>query len=360
MKRIVVLSAALLLFMMTVPFLSLGGNAYNESLPSSLASAPSPFSGSPVSGMPPVISSGSASSGVGAPQSVGTAGQTPDSFKILKPSGDIITVPDKEFLYGAIVTEMPPTFETEALKAQAVAAYTYYSRLRKQQRDKPNESLKGADFAADTDNWHIYASKEQLQSRWGSLFDTYYNKLTGIVNEVYGQAVEYDGQLALCAYHAISGGTTEASADVWGGDLSYLTQVASPGDLLAPNYLTTVTLTADQFKNTASKSFSGIKLEGDPAGWAAQPQRTRAGTVEDIKIGDKTVKGEDMRVAFTLRSPNFDLSYQNGNFVFTVRGYGHGVGMSQYGAEYMAEQGSGYKEILSWYYPGTSVVQVKQ
>lgn len=274
------------------------------------------------------------------------------TFKLLdKGSGNILEVDDKEFLYGAVVCEMPPSFEVEALKAQAVAAYTYFCRERNAIRKNPKEELKGADFEVDIDNWKYYTTKEKMMSRWGNNFNTYYDKITKAVDSVVGEVIKAeDGEPILAAYHAISSGSTERSADVFGGDIYYLEAVASPGDLFAPNYQTKVEMSIDEFKNTLVANWQDIELGDDPSQWVGEVERTKSGMVKNVSIGNKVLTGSEVRSAFSLRSSDFEIILSKDKFIFTVKGYGHGVGMSQYGAEYMAKQGASYSEILNWYY----------
>lgn len=355
MKRMPLILLTLFLLMLLIPFLSIGAKTIPHDPESSSSFENSvPDSTSKESSSDSPASSSEASSETKQPADNGK------SFKILDTSQDkVITVPDREFTYGAVVAEMLPSFSPEALKAQAVAAYTHYSRLREEQKKSPDDSLKGADFKGDLKNWRVYVSKEQMQDRWEDSFDSYYKKITEAVDPVLYQALTYDGELITAAYHAISSGNTETSQDVFQKALPYLVSVPSPGDLLAPDYKTTVTLTADEFKKSAEKAFDGIKFSGTEQTWVGSPKRTGAGMVKEIKLGDKTVTGLQVRDAFSLRSADFDLLYQGDEFVFTVRGYGHGVGMSQYGAKYMAEQGSDYRQILTWYYPGAKIETLK-
>lgn len=282
--------------------------------------------------------------------------KTDKQFVLLDESnGKIITVSDREFTYGAVITEMPPTFSKEALKAQAVACYTFFNRKRNEaRRDRP-KNLKGADFVVNTDKWQYYVSKEQMRSRWGNHFDEYYNKLTSSVDEVFGKMLVDEGEPILAVYHAISAGNTEKSCDVFGGDVKYLTAVPSPGDQFAPNYKTTAEFDKDRFKLVLSSNYPNIKLEQACEGWIGHIEKTPSGMVKSITIGSVSLSGLQVRKIFGLRSASFDLSYQNDKFIFNVLGYGHGVGMSQYGAEYMAKQGSDYKQILAWYYPNTAI-----
>lgn len=337
MKGKAMLSLLLFLIMFLVPLLSLGAKIPDKTGTSSKRQQAS-------------------STGV---SSTAPAVQNSSQFKILDTkSGKTITADDRSFLYGAIATEMSPDAQPEALKAQGVAAYTYYSRLRKQQKQNPTPSLNGADFSADTQGWQIYVTKAQMQERWGKNFDTYYNNLTTVVNAVYGQVIKSDNDLADATYYAISSGNTETSEDIWGGKLKYLVSVASPGDVFAGGYQTTVTMTAEQFKAAALKSAAKVNLNGDAASYVGEIKRTASGSVKSIQIGGASITGNDARTAFGLRSANFTLTYANGVFTFVVKGYGHGVGMSQVGAEYMAAQGSTYQQILAWYYPTTTLTTI--
>lgn len=331
----------LFLLLLLIPLIALG------------AKIPDKESGPPASSAAESSQSAPQST-TGPPQST----QTAAVFKILdEPTGEVLTVDDKEFLYGAVVTEMSPESPIEALKAQAVSAYTYYSRLRAQQKEKPDASLKGADFSADISGWKLYTTKAEMQKRWGSKFDTYYQTLGKVADAVYGQTLQDDGQLICATYYAISSGNTEAAKDIWGGDYSYLVPVASPGDLYASGYSTTVTLAPQQVQQASQKQW-GISLNGDPSKWFGKAERTASGSVTNQTLGGKTVKGGEVRTAFGLRSANYTVTYANDKFTFSVKGYGHGVGMSQAGAEYMAQHGSNYEQILEWYYPGAKLVSV--
>lgn len=276
------------------------------------------------------------------------------SFRIFdKTAGKVLAVDELDFLRGTVGTEMSPDSPPEALKAQAVAAYTYYSRLRVQRAAKPDASIQGADFACETGKWLSYATKQQMQQRWGANFYKYWSNLAPAVEAAYGQALYSGGQLLDATYFAISSGRTENAVDVWGAAVPCLQAVASPGDVYAAGYLSTVQLNQQQFATAAQRL--GCSLSGDPSKWVGQVQRSASGGVKTLVLGGKTVKGTDARAAFGLRSTNFDLSCAGGNFTFAVRGWGHGVGMSQAGAIDMARQGASYQEILAWYYPGSQL-----
>lgn len=271
------------------------------------------------------------------------------SFRIMDTSsGKVLTVSDEDFLPSAIASEMSPEAPAEALKAQAVAAYTYYSRLR--------ELAGGAgesDFSADTAAGNIYQTEEQLKTRWGDSYDDYYAKVLTAAKAVAGQTLTYDGKPADTTYFAISAGCTENSQDVWGGQLPYLVSVASPQDAFAAGYRTEVVFSVDDFKSRILSAASEAKLDGSEDTWLGAVDRSAAGTVRTAVVGGATLTGTQLRQAFGLRSANFTVSLENGQFRFTVLGYGHGVGMSQTGAEAMARDGADYRDILAWYYPGT-------
>lgn len=276
-------------------------------------------------------------------------------------NGKILNIPDKEFLYGAVTAEMPARFETEALKAQAVASYTYFCKSRNDFENSSDKSRKYA-FKVNTEKWLNYVPENQMRKKWGSEFDKYYSKIKDAVDSVFGEVIEDEGNLILAAYHAISSGKTEKSSDVFGGDLKYLTNVESPGDKFASGYETTVEIPEEKFKELISKKWNDCNFDDNPENWIRNILRTDAGMVKEVSVASHKAKGTEIREILGLRSSDFNVDYdkESKKFVFRVFGYGHGVGMSQCGAQYMAQQGSDYKKILEWYYPNTSVVQMNR
>ena len=248
---------------------------------------------------------------------------------------------------------MPATYHEEALKAQAVAAYTNLVRLRK----NPDSSLGGADISDDPKKHQGYLNEEQQKEKWGDKYERYHEKILSAVSEVAGEAVTYNSEPIVAAYCAISTGKTENASDIWGGELPYLVSVVSSGDKLSPDYSSTVVLSTEQFRQALSGE-SDIQLGDDPSAWIGNIERTEAGAVKNITIGSKTLTGANARKLFSLRSPAFSVEYSNGNFTFNVSGYGHLIGMSQYGADYMARNGSDYKTILTHYYTGTEIKKI--
>ncbi len=272
-------------------------------------------------------------------------------FHILDTSvNSVLTVDDRTFLYGAVAAEMSPLAEQEALKAQAVAAYTYYSRLRENGKTASSAG-KGYDFSVNTKNWQIYVPESERKARWGGNFDNYDTKLRSAVDGVYGQVLCSGGNLIDATYFAISSGNTEASEDVWGSKCSYLVSVASPLDKFAGGYQTAASFSEQDAKSRIQKIAPNVNLDGPASGWFGKAVCSSAGGVKTIQIGGQAVDGASVRSAFGLRSANFTVAYSQSGFTFTVKGYGHGVGMSQAGAQAMAAEGSSYRDILTWYYP---------
>ncbi len=178
------------------------------------------------------------------------------------------------------------------------------------------------------------------------------------MDAVYNQLLLYEDEPIAAAYHAISNGTTEGSENVWGRHLPYLQPVRSDGDLLAPGYEKQQIYTAEEMQKTILSAFPQAVLGEDPGEWLIITQRSPSGYVTAMEIGGVPVTGLEFRSALGLRSSDFTAEQNGGVFTVTTAGYGHGVGLSQYGADYMARQGSSYQEILAHYYQGSQLVQV--
>jgi len=275
---------------------------------------------------------------------------TPDVFKVLETDGNtVLTLSEQEYVFGVVACEMPPTYHEEALKAQAVAAYTLACRERLARRENPDKDLKGADFSGDPGRFQGYLNETQVREKFGDQYEDYSAKITAAVEAVEGQILTYEDDLVLAAYHAISPGKTESAQNVWGGGPEYLKPVLSAGDLLAPEYQTENEFTKKEIKQ-AFADFN-IIFSKKASDWFKEPEYTESGIVAQISLCGVSLTGQEVRAALGLRSASFDVDFADDKFIFTVRGYGHGVGMSQNGANYMAGQGFSYGEILCWYYP---------
>lgn len=274
-----------------------------------------------------------------------------ESFRVLDcETGEVNEIDTEDYIFGVVAAEMPALYEEEALKAQATAAYTYACYRRSQNAGK------GYDITNDHTTDQSFTTEEAARERWGDNADEYCDKIRAAVRDTAGYMVTYDGKPALAVYHAISSGKTEDCENVWGGKLPYLVPAASLGDKLSPDYLTTVEVSEEEFKNALKDE---CELNGEPKDYFGELSRSESGYVLEAEICGQKISGSRLRSLFELRSNAFDAEYKDGKFVFTVRGYGHGVGMSQYGANYLAKQGSGFKEILESYYTGCEVEKIK-
>lgn len=276
-------------------------------------------------------------------------------FKVLV-DDTVVELSRREFLIRTLAFEMSPSYHDEALKAQAVAAYTYYGRRVRARTAQPDPALKGAHFTTPDPKFPQEYTVEKLRERWGDKFDEYYAKLCAAVDAVTDRHITYNSAWIDACFFAMSNGTTETAKTVWGSDVPYLQSVASEGDKLAANYQTTLTFTPDEVKAALATCPDPPTLGGDPAAWFGKPTLSAAGTVATIPVGDKSLAGTAVRTALGLRSATFTVTFAEGCFTFTVRGYGHGVGMSQVGANHLAKQGYTWQEILQYYYKGVTIV----
>lgn len=279
-------------------------------------------------------------------------------FKLLDVSNNsVTTLSDLEYLYGAVASEMPASYHEEALKAQAVACYTYAYKLRAHQESTPSEDLKGAHFKVDSSQDIGYISKERAKEKFENNFQEQWDKIEKAVNQVYDQIVVYKNEPIIASYHAISTGKTETAETVWGGAVPYLVNVDSPSDKEVEGYKSDNSFTLEELKEKFTALYKDIEFPKDQKKWISGMKKSKAGTVTSIKVGNKTLTGKDVRTALDLRSAAFDMELKDDKFSFTVYGYGHGVGMSQAGANKMASDGKTYKDILLHYYPGTELKQ---
>lgn len=281
----------------------------------------------------------------------------PGTFRVLDEStGQVLELSEGEYVLGALLCEMPASWEVEALKAQAVAIRSYALYVKKMAELHPDEALKGAHFAVNTATLTGYMDEADAKRLFGEEFNVYYNKAKGAVDSVLEYALLSDGEPICACYHAISGGRTEASENVFAAALSYLVPVDSAHDAAAQGYLSTAVFPPYDLADilSAEASFAAV---GEPETWLGEREVSASGTVLRQDICGASFTGVQLRELLGLRSAVFDLHYDepNGQFVFTVRGYGHGVGMSQHGANALAEQGKSFEDILAHYYTGAQL-----
>lgn len=255
-----------------------------------------------------------------------------------------------DYLRGVVAAEMPVSFEPEALKAQTIAARTYLERALGESRHD------NADICSDAACCQAYLSDDELKTGWGDGFDDYMDKISAAVAATDAQYLSYDGEPVLAAFHSSSAGATEDSGRIW-SSLPYLKSVSSPeNEETVPNFVSSAEYSELDFRDTVLYECPEADMTGEASSWIGGVRRNRSGRVESVAVGGVRIEGSRMRTLFKLRSTNFELEYSDGKFVFTVRGYGHGVGMSQYGANVMAKQGADCREILSHYYPGVQLI----
>lgn len=248
-----------------------------------------------------------------------------------------------EYLPGAVAAEMPVSFGAEALKAQAVAARTYVlSRARHED----------GDVCTDGGCCLAYKDEAALRAFWGSDFEENMRAVRAAVAATDGEYLAYDGQAIQAVFHASSAGATEDSANLWSAQ-PYLISVSSPETAdNVPELITTVTVTADELSETL-----GLSPAGPPSSWLEGTSLEDSGRVRGLLLCGQAFTGTYIRAAFGLKSTDFTFAWDGAEFVFTVAGNGHGVGMSQYGASLLAAQGYTYEQILAHYYPGTELVR---
>nr|WP_326184624.1 stage II sporulation protein D [uncultured Oscillibacter sp.] len=256
------------------------------------------------------------------------------------------------YLVGVVRAEMPASFEPEALRAQAVAARTY--TLYKIRSGGNHGDT--ADICTDSTCCQAYIDEERARSNWGDDADAYERKIEDAVTSTDGEVILYGGVPILAVFHSSSAGLTRAAGEVWLNDLPYLQAVDSPeGEDAVPNYYSRVEFTAEDFREKFLAAHPEADLSGPVGQWLGGAVTDSAGSVATLSVGGVTVKGTEIRTLLGLRSACFEWEARDGKLVFYVTGYGHGVGMSQYGANQMARDGATYREILTHYYTGVTV-----
>lgn len=273
-------------------------------------------------------------------------------------TGEVVKLPVRDYIIGAVCAEMPATFNEEALKAQAVAVHTYALRQKLIETENPTPKLCGAYFSNDSTEYQAYFSKEQSKLYFGENYDMYMEKISDAVDDVIGKVITYNDEPIAAAFHSMSSGMTESAENVFGSSVPYLVAVESEADTNAPKYLYEYTYSSDEIKKRLTEAYPDINLSDDCSEWIEAGERTESETVLDVRVGDKTLTGLEFRNLFAIRSAAFTCEYEDGTFTITTKGYGHGVGMSQYGANAMAESGADYKEILLHYYTGAEITDI--
>lgn len=261
------------------------------------------------------------------------------------------------FLYGVVASEMSSDFSEEALKAQAVAARTY---IIYKIENNMTQGHNGADICTNSNHCQAYASYEELKNKKGDEWmNNSYPKIKQAVNDTKGHILTYDNKAILPLYFSTSSGKTENSEEVFSAQYPYLKSVSSPYEEQSPKYYTEKKINKNDFVNLLKKNYSSISISSENLNNTVKIlDRTTAGSVNTIQVGNKKITGRNMRTIFGLNSSNFDLGFNGDTVIFKVKGYGHGVGMSQWGAEGMAQKNYKYDEILFHYYTDTQIKDI--
>lgn len=268
-----------------------------------------------------------------------TTNSSVSEITVYRSNGSVINLNMTDYLIGVVSSEMPASFNLEALKAQSVLARTY--ALKAKQTGKK---------LTDTVSTQSYIDMDQMKNKWGNSFNTYYNKIKNAVENTNGEYLSYNGNYIEALYHSTNNGKTESSLDVFGNYYPYLISVSSEYDKNASSYLKAISMPIDTISNKL-----GLSLNNDSV--ISILSYTDGGNIKEININGNNFSGKKVRELLGLRSADFDICISDNNANITTKGYGHGVGMSQYGANGMANAGYGYKDILSHYYPGTTLTK---
>ena len=259
--------------------------------------------------------------------------------KIKNKDNTVNNIELEQYVIGVVAGEMPASFNDEALKAQAIASRTYAVY-------KMNTSKGDYDLVTDVSN-QVYISKKEMQEKWGSDYNKYLEKVTNVVNDTKDLVMTYNGEVIESFYFAISNGKTENITSVFNEERDYLKSVES-SDTNVNNFMKTITISRSEFCNKLNINCDNIVIK--------DIKYNETGRIDELNINNKVFKGTEIRKLLSLRSTDFKINVGD-NISITTKGYGHGVGMSQYGANEMAKNGSTYKEILKHYYQNIDIVK---
>lgn len=270
--------------------------------------------------------------------------------------GEVWELSLREYLLGVLAAEMPAGFPEEALKAQAVAARTYTLYKKSLYEASEDNVHRGADLCDDPGHCEAFADlTTQAAALWGESAEIYRQRLQAAVEETDGMILVYEEEPIAAVFCAAATEQTESAKDIWGSDLPYLVSVESPGGRDCSRYEGTVIVAQTDFAKAVQGQFPEADFTEAPGTWFRDSHRSEAGSVLDVLVGGVRLTGSQVRQIADLNSANFTVRVQGADLVFSTVGYGHGVGLSQYGARYLALDGQTYDQILSHYYPGTQL-----
>ena len=277
------------------------------------------------------------------------------SIKLLHTkTGEVEEVAIDTYLVNVVSAEMPADFEIEALKAQAVVARTY--TIYKIQNKKHDN----ADICDDSACCQAWVSKEERFARWEeSVRESNWQKIEQAVSETKGKIITYEGKPINAFFHSNSGGKTEIPVNVWGGTgYPYLQVVETSGEDNYTQYNSEVVLSNEELLEKLKVNYSDISIDFNNNDDLKILEYTDSGRVKTVKFGNHNLSGTETRSLLGLRSTNFEIIKENENIKFSVKGYGHGVGMSQTGANTLAKEGKSYEDIINHFYIGVVIQDV--
>lgn len=265
---------------------------------------------------------------------------SPFTVRVLRSSGEVEEVPLETYVSRVVASEMPANFEMEALKAQSLAARTYITGQLVN-----GEPVSDQADVNDTVEYQVYKNDNELRQQWQDSYQANMKKINQAVEETAGEILTYKHEPITAAFFSTSNGYTENAGDYWENEIPYLQSVESPWDQSSPKFNDQKIIGLDELQQTLGvSSIAGTTLT-----------KTQGNRVDEVKFGDKTFTGRQIREAFDLPSSDFTIAQKGNHIIFTTKGYGHGVGMSQYGANGMAKAGNTYKDIVKHYYKGIEI-----
>lgn len=289
--------------------------------------------------------------------------QTGDGVMIkvyLHDQGQVAEMNLEEYIKGVVAAEMPAEFDLEALKAQAVAARTYAARQMRMYGGSGWPQHPEVDISTDPREGQAWLSEQMLKNKWGNFnYDRYWAKISRAVEETRGIVLLYNGEMINALFHSTSGGETEDPGEVWGQKIPYLQSVACPWDQGSPRYKASKSFNISELENILGPDAGVITAaKAGNSDFAQVVEKTVSGRIKKVRIGSKVFEGTTVREKLGLNSTNFSWKVSGDQVQIETIGYGHGVGMSQYGANGMAKEGKGYKEILQYFYQGVQLANV--
>lgn len=275
-----------------------------------------------------------------------------DSFRLLDTeSGRLLELSEEEFLLGNLACELSPDIPEESMKAQAVASLSFFTYK------KEHPEAEEYDFSCNSSSGYVYMTEEQRQKQWGESFEANSDRFRAVIAAVQGERLSYHNAVACASYFAASSGNTESAAELWGEEIPYLSPVSSPYDAFSPGFEQSYSFSPNEVRAICGKTWpeGKFEFERDEASWFTEISYSAGGGVCSVNICGFSVTGQEFAEAFGLSSPTFTVEKNDSGFTIRSKGKGSAVGMSQYGAAYMAENGASYLEILRHYYPGTEI-----